>query len=142
MKRIASTLCIIALVFGLLSCTRNDGDIGDWFGTWRVEKITIDGETDDQYPPHYIFWKFQSSVIQIMEPNDFDHTSVSCFGTWEQIDNKLLINLDYETGTLPAGSLLELKSELEILKLSRKEITLKYIDHKGRNIVYSLKKWG
>lgn len=142
MRRIRYTLYIIVLFISLSGCTRNDGDIGDWFGTWRVDDITIDGAVDTDYAPPYMIWKFQSSLIQIMVPDDFQHTSVSCYGTWEHNGTTLTLDFSHGLGTPPDFSMLEPKVQLSVLKLSRSKITLQYIDRSGRSIVYSLKKWG
>lgn len=142
MKQIRYTLYIMAIVMGLSACTRNDGNIGDWFGTWRVDSITIDGAVDTDYAPPYMFWKFQNSIVQVITPDDFEHTSTSCYGMWKHVGNQLVLDFDYKTGGLPSFSRLDIKSELNIIKLSRSAIELKYIDSMGRTIGYSLKKWG
>ena len=36
----------LLLVIVATACTHNDGDIGPWFGLWRVERLTVDGKND------------------------------------------------------------------------------------------------
>lgn len=62
MKRTIITLLIAILLPVIAGCTRNDGDIGTWFGSWKLERITIDGLIDEKYKGD-IFWQFQSSVF-------------------------------------------------------------------------------
>lgn len=125
-----------------VSCVQNDGRIGDWFGTWRLESITIDGTPAPDYAPPYLIWKFQSSVIQILQPDDVEHTAGYCIGTWEQVDKDLRLNFTWHIGTPPDVTLLAPESNLEILKLTGGEIHLRYITSDGRTVLYVLKKWG
>ena len=39
-------LIIMLLISG---CTQNNGEIDPWFGTWRLESLTCDGEPADDY---------------------------------------------------------------------------------------------
>ena len=38
MKQIAKNMILLAALLVVASCTTNNGDIGPWFGTWRVTK--------------------------------------------------------------------------------------------------------
>ena len=42
--RLTDIFIVLLLVLVTCGCTRNDGDIGDYFGEWRLEKLTADGE--------------------------------------------------------------------------------------------------
>lgn len=64
------------------SCTSNNGDIGQWFGTWRVTEITTDGVPDEDYEGN-MFFKFQSSVFEMLMVCDY-HSTVNRFGVWEE----------------------------------------------------------
>ena len=65
MKRIIiySLLTIFSLTF-LPSC-QNNGDIGPWYGMWKLTSLTIDGEEDPAYEGN-VFWKFQTGVVQMI----------------------------------------------------------------------------
>ena len=46
MKTISRIILLIVIALSFNACTHNNGDIGDLFGTWKLETITIDGEKD------------------------------------------------------------------------------------------------
>lgn len=149
MKHISAALrhtaAIIAAAVILLlpsSCTRNNGDIGPWFGTWRLESITVNGEPDKAYAPPYLIWKFQSSIVQIINPDDAGHTASSATGTWSCDDNRL--SLDFSWGLGHEGSISHLppQCELTVLRLSGSRIELRYDSSDGNTYIYLLKKWG
>ncbi len=137
-------MSVIAVVMlaSTAGCTRNNGDIGDWFGTWRVETITIDGEPDVDYAPPYMIWKFQSSIMQILVPDDYYHSATTATGSWHEEDGRLYIDFTWDLGTPGAISHLPPKCELTILKLSGSRIELQYDSTDGKTYIYYLKKWG
>lgn len=124
------------------SCTRNNGDIGPWFGTWRVDYILIDDDPDPDYGPPYMIWKFQSSVIQIQVPDFDSHTETTVTGIWHQDDDLLTINFDWGHGTPPAMSHLPVETKLNIIKLSHSTIELQFVDDNNITYFYKLQKWG
>lgn len=137
-------LTVIAF-FSLLSvsCTHNNGDIGDWFGTWRLESITIDGATDPDYTSPRLIWKFQSQVVMIMEPNDDMHEANYALGSWHQEGNDLLLDFDYDLGNYAWMLHFPVKATLKILKLSGSAIELQYTDDVTNKVYhYKLKRWG
>ncbi len=152
MKRYLYIL-LIAIVGSISSCTHNNGDIGDWFGTWILESIYIDnGEIPSGYQGNIIF-KFQSDIISICRVDDENHSSENFYGTWSHFDDTLTLNFTYSddrfpnpgTGMyappketyIPAGI-----TEMSVLKLSSSAIELLYESPSGRVILYNLKKWG
>lgn len=122
-------------------CTHNNGDIGDWFGTWRVESMTIDGEPAPDYAPPYMIWKFQSSVVQMMTPPGDDHFYPIHTGTWHEEDGMLYLDFTWGQG-VEQVSHLPAKCELTILQLSSRRIELQYDSTDGKTYIYKLKKWG
>lgn len=149
-----SLYILLAIISGtLMSCTHNNGDIGDWFGTWKMESMVIDdGRVDSGYNGD-IIWKFQSDIVLISQVNDVEHSTINSFGTWVQLDDTLLLNFTYsdnsfpEPGTgpycppsvtrIPSG-----ESTMTIRELSGSKIVLSFTDSSGSVIVYTLKKWG
>jgi hypothetical protein len=99
MKRIKYTLLLllttIAITTGLTGCTQNNGDIGPWFGRWRVEKITCDGLDLDIYSGpeglQIASWAFQSNVVSLSAVYPHD---VNClaYGAWRQEGDRLLLD--------------------------------------------------
>lgn len=154
MKHTASkAFALLALLLALLpvSCTQNDGHIGDWFGTWRLEEILVDGQPDADYA-HNLIWKFQSDIVSIVEVNDAEHLATSTWGTWSEENGEILrLNFTYSDNDntndsstysppaqlhLPAGI-----SNLEIIDLSSGKISLRYVASEA-TYTYILKKHG
>ena len=80
MKQIAKNMILLAALLVVASCTTNNGDIGPWFGTWRVTEITTDGVADADYQGN-MFFKFQSTVFEMLLVHD-DHGTENRFGIW------------------------------------------------------------
>lgn len=141
-------MLLVVLLTAITStrCTRNNGDIGPWFGTWRNYSITVDGHEKDGYGTDgYYFWKFQNRVIEITFPRKLvDHEMFMSIGLWEEQDK--VLKLDFTNGTvqkLPA-ELNPFPDEctLDIIELNKSHITLRYIDAEGHTYMYYLEKWG
>lgn len=79
---------VLPFIFG--ACTHNNGDIGIWFGTWHVEKIThvASGEPVATYHGTH-FMQFQSSVIRIVATDSL-HNYEQSFGVWDDATEGLL----------------------------------------------------
>lgn len=67
-------------------CTRNNGDIGKWFGKWQVEKISTIGNPIYDNGSDQFFWEFQNNIIKMVcvAPTGYDHEIYYCIGTWKQ----------------------------------------------------------
>ena len=140
----ASFICI------LMSCTHNNGDIGDYFGTWKLTHIEIDGHADDSYKGN-IFWQFQSQVFcmrQVLPEHDIDVR----WGSWKELpDNVLELNFTHHDDEHPAGSdyysplpatgLAPAVNHLDIVTMNSSEMVLTYHNDKGETLRYRLKKW-
>ena len=99
MKRTIITLLIAILLPVIAGCTRNDGDIGTWFGSWKLERITIDGLIDEKYQGD-IFWQFQSSVFcmrKILPYNEHEER----WGTWKGLAATATVHPTVKTCTPP-----------------------------------------
>ncbi len=147
MRHIRYTLIYIATIFAslpaLVGCTQNKGDIGDWFGIWRVDSIEVDSKAAPDYDPPYMFWKFQSGVVQLLFITDeSDHIADFCYGTWDDTDGYLTLNFDWDLSIPPAFTRLQIVTRLSILRHSGDRIELQYIDSNGNTINYKLQKWG
>ena len=149
-KTIHGILTLIVIAVFTLSCTRNNGDIGEYFGTWKVESITLNEVKDATYTGN-LFWGFQASVFSMKQVGE-NHSSTQCWGTWEDIDGKILrIDFTHQDNLRPEGSpfytplpvsyLSQGVSDLTILSLSGSEMNLEYINNEGTRIKYKLKKW-
>ena len=138
---------IISLIFfaAITACTQNDGDIGVWFGTWRLEKITIDGTTDSDYDENVVL-KFQNNVMESVAQYEH-HVTNNCYAKWTREGDLLILELpenqdpDTQYGYvgelhLPWLPLIEMK----VLNLSGKKAELEYETEFGQMIRYYLTK--
>ena len=148
----------VLLIWALLpSCTRNNGDIGEWFGTWQMTGISADGVPDDTYERN-IFWKFQNDVICLVRVDTSPGANArdDVWGTWEDDGDKLLLDFSYsddqnpvEYGEnhqgiyapypelhLPYGEV----STLTITERTSGKMTLLYTAQDGVTYAYTIKK--
>lgn len=87
---------------GLAGCTSNNGNIGDWFGTWHLLEIKVDGTADPAYQGN-IFWQFQSDVINMTELTlGGYHDRTNHWGIWSQQGKTLC--LDYNHPVAPGST--------------------------------------
>ncbi|MCM1077706.1 MAG: lipocalin-like domain-containing protein [Bacteroides sp.] len=114
----------------LSGCTHNNGDIGDFFGEWRVEKITADGQPIRLYEdlpdsPILYTWAFQGNIIRIntlLSHNRF----YDCFGTWSDVDEILTLRFTYTDSDDGDGYRF---TPPEVMHLSADGVTHLQIDH-------------
>lgn len=143
----------VVLTVLLQGCTRNDGDIGDLFGDWKLESLTADGEEVKLYvgtgkdDPILYTWAFQSNVIRIntIYPDD---RVLDCYGTWQKDDDVLelkFIYSDSQEGTdyrYNAPEELCLSSDgitkLNIITLTGKKMDVSYVSADGIEYRYYL----
>lgn len=134
------TLYILALLSMLTlgACTHNDGDIGNWFGTWHILDISRDGEkviTNGEY-----FFQFQSSVFRVSIVNGHEQT-IESFGTWDDsTEGKIIISFPDPTVYYIEMPGLEAYNNFTIHSISTREIILTKVDNTGANYTYHLKK--
>ncbi len=151
MNKLISILLFVAAIVTTPGCTQNDGDIGPWFGTWRLEQILVDGTPDSSYGRD-IIWKFQADVISMVVVDDATHSAISSWGTWSHTDRTLTLDFTYSDTANPAGSykyappaathLPAAVSRLRVIKLSKGEIVLEYVSEHNINYTYKLTKHG
>lgn len=144
-KRLCPILLILA-VAAMSGCTHNNGDIGPWFGTWKLNEISVDGVVDTDYADN-VLWKFQTEIICMLrvEPR---HTRTEAFGTWEQNGNSLILSFTYndDKGTtqyepLPETGIPYGITELAIDRLTGSELQLTYHATDGSVYKYKFTKW-
>ena len=94
---------LILAIMSLCGCTCNDGDIGNWFGTWHLDEMTIGGETDTSYGGD-LFWQFQNNVFCMRKVTEY-HEYYPRWGTWAEIDGKTLrLDFTHHDDKYPPGS--------------------------------------
>ncbi|MDE7153487.1 MAG: lipocalin-like domain-containing protein [Muribaculaceae bacterium] len=153
MKRIILFLTAIVALTLAPSCTHNNGDIGSWFGIWKVTSIKVDGVADSSYDGN-IFWSFQSSVFQMKQVVAGEGIGRDeRWGTWSEESGDLLLDFTHSSNAFPGGGIGSYQplpatylpanqvSRLKILKYPGSEMELSYTSETGKQITYSLKRW-
>jgi hypothetical protein len=151
MKRLLNILLLLTALSFMSGCTHNNGDIGDWFGTWKLQSIDINGVADESYQAN-VFWKFQNDIISMAQANDELHTADTRYGTWTQHDDQLLLDFGHSDNStaagqgqyqpLPAVYLPSGQSTLTIVDLDSSKLTLRYVAANEIVYTYHFKKWG
>lgn len=156
MKTILHLITLIAISLSFNACTHNNGDIGDLFGTWKLQSITINDDLDSVYQSkNNIFWKYQASIISMLQVNDTTHSRIESWGTWKYVNDGKCIEYNFthtdnnhpQIGSeyysplpdthLPKGCIFI----LDILNISGDNMSLKYISDDGKQYIYKFKKW-
>lgn len=134
----------------LAACRMNNGDIGDYFGSWLLYDMTVDGVTPESFNNEETFWEFQNNIIQISRVDEF-YDKEGRWGTWSEEDGKLLLNFthfDYGTnpgtGQYAAPEWIGFPKKgiitLTFVSRSSKHMTLSWHDSTGAIYIYSLRK--
>lgn len=150
-SRLINRVILIIILISATACTRNDGDIGDLFGRWRLMSLTGDGVSlpvnDESAGVYAYFMYFQGdlTLIQMIMPHE---STVSVRGMWNREGD--VINLDFsftgEDGDLyfrPPAALHFVEcgvTSLNIDSLSSSDMKLWYIADDGVRYDYRFKK--
>ncbi len=139
MKAISLYIITLLLLLSLESCTRNHGDIGIWFGTWHVERITASDTTVDVEGNY--FFQFQSKVFRVSLVSDH-HQVVESYGTWEESEggNKMTISFPDPNVYYIDMPGLEKINLFTVTKASSSDITFTKTNSTGDLYTYHLKK--
>ncbi len=130
------------LLLMLSGCTQPGGNIGDYFGTWVIDTIEIDGENDAEYT-RPVMISFQSSIFVIAMAD-----AAELYGTWEETDSHLNLDghrvLDGEHDNAVYPPILGWGESgpvsLLILEKSSKRLTLQWQSPDHRIYTYYLRK--
>ncbi len=150
MKKNITRLFLLLTILLLGSCTHNDGDIGELFGFWRLEKMQVNTTDENLYSDTDVqlyTLAFQSDIVllQTVLPHD-DYRRA--FGSWSCDASRLILNFDHSDnddntkydvpealGFNPSGV-----TDFEILTLSGSTLTLRYTDPDANVRTYYFKK--
>ncbi len=136
MKKALLIISILSvLVLG--SCTRNHGDIGIWFGTWHVERITAGG-TPVNVEGDY-FFQFQNKVFRVSQVYGHEHL-VESFGTWDEDGDKMTISFPDESVFYIEMPGLEAHNDFTVTTSSSRDVTFTKTATDGTAYSYHLKK--
>lgn len=145
MRNLIKTFAVLTLMlFGASSCMQHNGDIGEFFGTWKLTSITIDGQQDISYEGT-TFFQFQTDVIRIsrIEPHQlFTHR----YGQWTRDGETLCLDFGF-TATDPGEYeppmwiyLQRGKNLMHIVNLTSRDMVLTLQDPDLSTIEYRLHK--
>ena len=111
-KRIVLPAFLCLFFIALSACKVNNGDIGALYGTWNIERITVDGELYEDWRNDNSPWttvEFQNNICMFkraVEPNDY----IVRVATWEwengtAIENSVLrIDFEHHDDANPTGT--------------------------------------
>lgn len=140
----------LLLIVGLDGCTQNNGDIGPWFGTWKLDSMTINGAPDTEYAGN-VLWKFQANLLSMIRVFG-SHEQYEMYGTWSEPQPGVLrIEFIYSDDAEPEGSMKYSPlpethlppgiSDLDILEMKGSRLYLRYLSAGGTVYEYRLTKW-
>lgn len=149
MKKILQ-LALIGVCFVLSGCTQPNGYIGDWFGSWHLEEILIDGEPDEEYEadPNITF-SFQGKIVSM----GFIATA-EAFGNWSYAGEVLTLIAGYQDPndyTLkrlydPFPKIMQLAAgvdqvEITVTYINGRRMQWQYINQNGQLMTYNFRKY-
>lgn len=147
---------IINIAFMLLctvistGCTMHDGNIGEWFGSWHLEEMLIDGEIDREYADNrandqkQVMVSFQGTIFQMAYIE-----SSELYGSWSYSGEvlTLIAGKGYESPYFnPYPIVLHFPADVEqveitVTHISGKTMQWQLIDQNGDLITYNWRKY-
>lgn len=140
-KARAALFLAVAAVFSaffiLSGCTRNNGNIGKIFGQWQLQRVETEGMELPEQPATY--WSFQSSTVRVAVLSDM-HSFRETYGNFRLEDETLFLDFaDERYPELIPG--VGRQSEWQLLRLTGKELTVRYQYPDQSSMIWYFKKW-
>lgn len=152
-RHLNTILGSIALLLAVATagCVTNNGDIGNLYGIWRLEKVVVDGSelAQPEADGSYTSWQFQNNIIEILRTTT-RHDRVARDGTWARPSGKTM-SFDFTHGddTYAPGTNLyrapewisfpEGRSTFDVVTDDGKRLVLQYTGA-GHSVRYTLVK--
>ena len=149
-KTLISLWIMLLIMVSVSSCTHNDGDIGELFGFWGLERMQVnstDANLYDDTDAQLYTLAFQSDIVllqTVLPHSDYRRA----FGSWKRDGSRLILNFDHTDeddvtkydvpealGLNPSGV-----TDFEILTLTGSTMTLRYTDTEATVRTYFFKK--
>lgn len=143
-----SIFLFIVSICSLQSCMQWNGDIGEWFGSWHLESIYIDGKLDESYKSNVMI-SFQGKII------NFGYLETGAIlGSWEYNHSTLTLIAGYQAGS--GASMPQLFDpfpvcmyftpdedvvQVNVSDMNKHKMQWQYVDAQGRVITYNFKKY-
>lgn len=145
MRTLIRTLAVTAMILmAIPSCMQHNGNIGDFFGTWKLTSLEIDGEKAPDYEAT-TFFQFQTDVIRVsrIEPHQlYTHR----YGQWSRDGETLCLDFGFtatDPGEYEAPTWIRLergKNFLHIVTLTSRNMVLTLQHPDSTTITYTLHK--
>ncbi len=140
---------IVIIALFLASC-QNNGNIGDLFGTWRVDEYTVDGVIQTNKVKQTTF-SFQSGVVYVAVLLNEYQQHIARYGTWVDNGDTFILNFTHFDDSTPQGTdiyavpewLGMTSEEVIIMKVDKhtsSDMEWSWIDDKGVTRIYKLHK--
>lgn len=144
MRTLIKTLMLAVVALALGGCMQHNGNIGDWFGTWKVETIAVDGTEEADYSGN-LFFQFQTDIVRMVEVGAYQ-SYADRFGSWEDEGSTLVLDFTYKADfsgsfiPLPASHLDRARNLLHIDSKTSRHMQWTLDKPDGTTITYTLKK--
>lgn len=151
MKRYIFRLLSVLLAVMALTACQNDGQIGFWYGTWRVDSYECDGQAVMQPAGQNTFFSFQGAVVcaTIVSDDHGDHTRN--YGTWTDDGLTITLNFTHSDSSTPQGgngytppAWMGMTSEypmtIEVAGRDTDDMTWSWLSRDGKTHIYKLHK--
>lgn len=151
-KTVTIISCLIIICcLGHTSCMQHDGYIGNWFGSWHLEEMLIDGVPDAAYQEdesHQIMVSFQSDVFNMAYID-----SAEVYGLWSYEGETLTMIADIRNGNEFISTLLDpypvlmkfpkgvAEIEVTVVEINKRTMQWQRVDPEGHLITYNFRKY-
>ena len=140
MRKLIYITSIVFAVLILSGCTHNNGNIGPWWGQWKIEKIEQNGEVLDRYEGNY-FFRFQSSSVAVVRSSvETENISGSSNGHWLEENSTLRFEFLDDKG-IYQNIFLDKSCRLDVIKRDGREKILEFKKDDKTVYAYYLKAW-
>lgn len=141
-KHVSIIALLLVLFSGILpSCTQNDGNIGDWFGHWKLLSITVDGTESTEYEGN-IFFSFQSSVFCQIKVSPDNHDGDHKFANFKDNGEYITVTFSTERYRPFEETLMKMgENVLHVDILDGNDMQLSMNTDTGSKVVFKLEKW-
>lgn len=146
-QRLTHIILLTIALLALGGCTKNNGDIGHWFGLWHVDSIEIDGEPAADYDGNYYFM-FQGKVFCVRYVFEQEHLMREAYARWEESDDRQHVTVSFADdnyqpffGNDIPGNYLSTVNVLTVDTLTASTMVLHHSTPGGSLVTYRLTHW-
>ena len=146
-QRLTHIILLTIALLALGGCTKNNGDIGHWFGLWHVDSIEIDGEPAADYDGNYYFM-FQGKVFCVRYVFEQEHLMREAYARWEESDDRQHVTVNFADdnyqpffGNDIPGNYLSTVNVLTVDTLTASTMVLHHSTPGGNLVTYRLTHW-